>query len=97
MINAEAPVYLIVCELTINELLRLFQRHGLPLIFVNGNCIGGLAELRILEIRGFLRAALQTNYDYDLIIIGGGLAAFSAAKVIFYCNKFFSNPKIPKC
>lgn len=67
--------------MAINELLYLFQRQGLPLIFVNGDCVGGLAELRILEKRGFMRTALKPNFHYDLIVLGEGLSAFSAAKV----------------
>ncbi|KAI1725223.1 pyridine nucleotide-disulfide oxidoreductase domain-containing protein [Ditylenchus destructor] len=73
------PTYLNVNQQCAGEMLDCVQRPGLPLVFVNGDCIGGLAELRALNQSGFLTEALKPH-DYDLIVLGGGSGGLAAAK-----------------
>jgi thioredoxin reductase (NADPH) len=77
--NTEAT-YLTVDQQTGAEILSVVQRAGLPLIFINGDCIGGISELRRLYQNGFLAEALSPH-DYDLIVLGGGSGGISAAMV----------------
>lgn len=73
------PIYLNITQQVAFEMLECVQRHGLPLIFINGDCIGGLAELRVLEKSGFLVEALKPH-TYDLVVLGGGSGGLAAAK-----------------
>ncbi|KAH7691281.1 thioredoxin reductase 3-like protein, partial [Aphelenchoides avenae] len=73
------PVYLNIDQQTGHLMLETLQRHGLPLIFINGDCIGGLTELIQLDHSGWLEEALKPH-DYDLIVVGGGSGGLAAAK-----------------
>ena len=53
------------------QMLDWVQRKGLPLIFLNGDCVGGLNEFKALEKRGFLAESLHPH-QFDLVVIGGG-------------------------
>lgn len=76
-------MYLTVSQQTACQLLDLFERNGLPLIFINGNIIGGLSELLALEKSKFIVDALR-SHDYDLAIIMEGSAGLVAAQVNFF-------------
>lgn len=76
--NTEAT-YLTVDQQTGAEILDAVQRPGLPLVFINGDCVGGITEMRALHRNGYLAEAL-TAHDYDLIVLGGGSGGLSAAK-----------------
>lgn len=77
--NTEAT-YLTVDQQTGAEILSAVQRSGLPLVFINGDCIGGISDFRRLYQSGFLGEALKPH-DYDLIVLGGGSGGVSAAMV----------------
>jgi hypothetical protein len=53
------------------------------LVFINGDCIGGISELRRLYQNGFLAEALKPH-DYDLVVLGGGSGGVSAAMVSYF-------------
>ncbi|CAD5218642.1 unnamed protein product [Bursaphelenchus okinawaensis] len=76
--NTEAT-YLTVDQQTGAEVLDAVQRPGLPLVFINGDCVGGINEMRALHRSGYLAEAL-TPHDYDLIVLGGGAGGLAAAK-----------------
>ncbi|CAD5225720.1 unnamed protein product [Bursaphelenchus xylophilus] len=76
--NTEAT-YLTVDQQTGAEILDAVQRPGLPLVFINGDCVGGINEMRTLHRTGYLAEAL-TPHDYDLIVLGGGAGGLAAAK-----------------
>ncbi|KAI6186137.1 hypothetical protein M3Y98_00099900 [Aphelenchoides besseyi] len=76
--NTEAT-YLTVDQQTGAEILNSTQRPGLPLVFIKGDCIGGISELRRLYQNGMLAEALK-QHDYDLIVLGGGSGGVEAAK-----------------
>ena len=73
--------FLTVGQQNAGKMLDWVQRKGLPLIFLNGDCIGGLSELKALEKSGFLADALRPH-QFDLIVIGGGEMAQKAVEVI---------------
>uniref|UniRef100_A0AC35U1N5 Thioredoxin reductase 1, cytoplasmic n=1 Tax=Rhabditophanes sp. KR3021 TaxID=114890 RepID=A0AC35U1N5_9BILA len=51
-----------------------------PLIFIRGNCIGHPTQFEAFVKQGLLEKALSKK-DYDLIVIGGGSAGLSGAKL----------------
>ncbi|KAL3088578.1 hypothetical protein niasHT_023196 [Heterodera trifolii] len=53
------------------KMLDRVGRRGLPLIFLNGDCVGGLAELKQMTRNGFLVESL-CSHDFDLAVIGSG-------------------------
>uniref|UniRef100_A0AC34QVS2 Thioredoxin reductase n=1 Tax=Panagrolaimus sp. JU765 TaxID=591449 RepID=A0AC34QVS2_9BILA len=68
-----------VDEPTATELLKTVGFEKLPLIYLRGNCIGGLAELKALQERGYVGEFVK-KHEYDLIVIGGGSGGLAAAK-----------------
>ncbi|KRX60862.1 Thioredoxin reductase 1, cytoplasmic, partial [Trichinella sp. T9] len=72
-----------VDEINKDRVLRyLFDiscRNLLPLIFVNGDCVGGVEELARLVEKGILKEWLA-DHQYDLVVIGGGSGGLAAAK-----------------
>lgn len=66
-------------EETEKIVLDILKRKELPLVFFNGDCVGGLQELTILHQKGTLENFFK-KYDYDLIVIGGGSGGLAAAK-----------------
>lgn len=59
--------------------LHIVGREKLPLVFIKGDCVGGIKELRTLEESGALAEWLK-DHQYDLIVIGGGSGGLAAAK-----------------
>uniref|UniRef100_A0A915BFN7 thioredoxin-disulfide reductase (NADPH) n=1 Tax=Parascaris univalens TaxID=6257 RepID=A0A915BFN7_PARUN len=59
--------------------MDIVQRTTMPLIFVKGDCVGGLADLLKLEESGALNEWLK-EHSYDMIVIGGGSGGLAAAK-----------------
>lgn len=80
------PIYLTVSQQTACHLLNLFERNGLPLIFINGNIIGSLNDLLKLEKTKFIDDSFQAH-EYDLAVIINGSFGLNAAQVFKY--KFF--------
>jgi glutaredoxin-related protein len=71
-----------VDEETGKIILNISLRKELPLVFINGDCVGSLQELTLLHQKGVLENFLK-KYDYDIIVIGGGSGGLAAGKVIF--------------
>ncbi|VDD93537.1 unnamed protein product [Enterobius vermicularis] len=70
-----------------NFVLYVVDRDTFPLVFIKGDCVGGLCELRLLEENGVLRNWLS-KHTYDLIVcdfhwsfLGGFMAAKYGKKV----------------
>uniref|UniRef100_F1KVD8 Thioredoxin reductase 1 n=1 Tax=Ascaris suum TaxID=6253 RepID=F1KVD8_ASCSU len=59
--------------------MNIVQRTTMPLIFIKGDCVGGLADLLKLEESGALNEWLK-EHNYDLVVIGGGSGGLAAAK-----------------
>lgn len=51
----------------------------MPLIYLRGNCIGGIKELQELDKLGYTEEYVK-KHDYDLVVIGGGSGGLAAAK-----------------
>ena len=51
----------------------------MPLIYLRGDCIGSIQELKKLTERNLVEPCLQ-KHDYDLVVIGGGSGGLAAAK-----------------
>ncbi|KAH7726881.1 thioredoxin reductase 1 [Aphelenchoides avenae] len=73
------PVYINAGQDAGHMMLESLQRDGLPLVFINGDCIGGRTELGHLDKSGWLAEALKPH-QYDLVVIGGGSGGLAAAK-----------------
>ncbi|XP_060064624.1 thioredoxin reductase 1, cytoplasmic-like [Ylistrum balloti] len=65
-----------------NILLEETGQRTVPNVFINGNHLGGCDDTLKAHKNGSLQAMLQeaTNYDYDLIVIGGGSGGLAASK-----------------
>ncbi|VDM59916.1 unnamed protein product, partial [Angiostrongylus costaricensis] len=55
-------------------------RNEWPLVFIKGDAVGGLDELKKLSETGVLSEWLK-DHQYDLIVIGGGSGGLAAAKM----------------
>uniref|UniRef100_A0A0K0D4R2 Glutaredoxin domain-containing protein n=1 Tax=Angiostrongylus cantonensis TaxID=6313 RepID=A0A0K0D4R2_ANGCA len=55
-------------------------RNEWPLVFIKGDAVGGLDELKMLSETGVLAEWLK-DHQYDLIVIGGGSGGLAAAKM----------------
>ncbi|CAJ0587953.1 unnamed protein product, partial [Mesorhabditis spiculigera] len=58
---------------------KLTLRDNWPLVYVKGDCVGGLEEVNKLVANGQLKSWFQ-EHQYDLIVIGGGSGGLAAAK-----------------
>ncbi|VDN59337.1 unnamed protein product [Dracunculus medinensis] len=67
-------------------MLNIVKHNNMPLIFIKGDCVGGLAELLALDQKGVLDSWLA-KHDYDLAVIGGGSGGLAAAKEAARLNK----------
>ena len=77
-------------------MLQLTGQETVPNIFINQKHIGGAEKLEELQCADHLNQIIQgevaptepakpkTNYDYDLVVIGGGSGGLSASKVSHY-------------
>jgi hypothetical protein len=72
--------FLSVGQQNAGQMLDWVHRKGLPIIFLNGDCIGGLTELKALEKNGFLRECL-CPHQFDLVVIGTNEIAQKAVEV----------------
>lgn len=65
-----------------NTLLEVTGQKTVPNVFINGKHLGGCDDTLKAHKNGSLQAMLQdaTNYDYDLIVIGGGSGGLAASK-----------------
>lgn len=76
--------FLTVDQQCARRMLDCVHRQGLPLIFLNGDCVGGLAELKVLLRSGFLAESL-CPHEFDLVVVGspgeGNVAAERAVEV----------------
>jgi len=64
---------------TAKELLKDTKWKELPLIYLRGNCIGGIEELQEIDKLGYTEEYIK-KHDYDLIVVGGGSGGLAAAK-----------------
>uniref|UniRef100_A0A914IDI5 Pyridine nucleotide-disulphide oxidoreductase dimerisation domain-containing protein n=1 Tax=Globodera rostochiensis TaxID=31243 RepID=A0A914IDI5_GLORO len=69
------------------KLLDRVRRQGLPLIFLNGDCVGGFAELKRLMSNGFLAESLCAH-DFGLVVIGCGEGNAVAERAVEEAVKF---------
>ncbi|CAJ0602767.1 unnamed protein product [Cylicocyclus nassatus] len=74
-----------VTRLRVNEpakdrLQLITLRNQWPLVFVKGDVIGGVDELKALADKHILAEWLK-DHQYDLIVIGGGSGGLAAAKM----------------
>lgn len=59
-------------------------KTSVPQVFVNRNYVGGCDDTYSAQQSGKLNELLKAaNYDYDLIVIGGGSGGLAASKVGF--------------
>ncbi|VDK87662.1 unnamed protein product [Litomosoides sigmodontis] len=63
----------------VKDILEIVKWPSMPLIFVKGDCCGGLREIHQLEENGFLNEWLK-EHQYDLAVVGGGSGGLAAAK-----------------
>ena len=68
-----------VDQQTAEVLLKNVEHSSLPLIYLRGDCIGSIKELKSLSERNLIDPCLQ-KHDYDLVVIGGGSGGLAAAK-----------------
>jgi thioredoxin/glutathione reductase (selenoprotein) len=68
-----------VDKATAKVLLKNVEFETLPLIYLRGDCIGGIKELKKLSERKVVESCIK-KHDYDLIVIGGGSGGLAAAK-----------------
>uniref|UniRef100_A0AC34GS80 Thioredoxin reductase n=1 Tax=Panagrolaimus sp. ES5 TaxID=591445 RepID=A0AC34GS80_9BILA len=68
-----------VDEQTAKDLLKNVGFTTLPLIYLRGDCVGGIPELKKLHESNLVESFLK-KHDYDLIVIGGGSGGLAAAK-----------------
>ncbi|MFH4979409.1 hypothetical protein AB6A40_006118 [Gnathostoma spinigerum] len=61
------------------SVLDIVQRKGMPLLFIKGDCVGGLEEFMKIVENETLDEMLK-DHQYDLIVIGGGSGGLAAAK-----------------
>jgi hypothetical protein len=78
--NSPVPHFLSVGQQSAGQMLDWVQRKGLPLIFLNGDCVGGFSDLKALDKCGFLAESLCPHL-FDLVVIGGGEVAETAVQV----------------
>ncbi|KJH42429.1 thioredoxin and glutathione reductase [Dictyocaulus viviparus] len=74
-----------VVQIRVNEsgkerLQFITLRNQWPLIFIKGDAIGGVDELKKLSDAKILGEWLR-NHQYDLVVIGGGSGGLAAAKM----------------
>ena len=63
-------------------LKKKINRTSVPQIFVGGKLIGGCDDMVVQNTKGTLMALIHGhNYEYDLIVIGGGSGGLAASKV----------------
>ncbi|CAG9532632.1 unnamed protein product [Cercopithifilaria johnstoni] len=70
----------------VKNILEIVRWPSMPLIFVKGDCCGGLKELHQLEENGALNEWLK-EHQYDLAVIGGGSGGLAAAKEAVHFGK----------
>ncbi|VDL81571.1 unnamed protein product [Nippostrongylus brasiliensis] len=58
----------------------LTLRNQWPLVFIKGDAVGGLDELKSVAETGLLKEWIK-DHQYDLIVIGGGSGGLAAAKM----------------
>lgn len=61
------------------DMLNVVSRSTMPLVFIKGDCVGGLQELKELDQRGVVEEWFK-EHTYDLIVIGGGSGGLAASK-----------------
>lgn len=73
-------VQLRVSDSAKDRLQFITLRNQWPLVFIKGDAVGGLDELKKLSETGILVEWLK-NHQYDLVVIGGGSGGLAAAKM----------------
>uniref|UniRef100_A0A0N4ZR36 Thioredoxin reductase n=1 Tax=Parastrongyloides trichosuri TaxID=131310 RepID=A0A0N4ZR36_PARTI len=79
-VNDVSKVYTVISDISMKKISSSYQRENNDiLIFVKGNCIGGIEEFQKYVSSGIFNKALPKK-EYDLIVIGGGSGGLAASK-----------------